>query len=87
MGFIPKEGFVPDAETAIKIAEAVWIPIYGDEVLDEKPFQATYVKAKDCWRVTGTFPENTDGVIRFGGVAEIIISKSNGEILYVNHGK
>src|SRR5262249_7899264 len=29
----PKEGYVPDAATAIKIAEAVWIPIYGEETL------------------------------------------------------
>lgn len=26
-------GFVPAAETAVKIAEAVWLPIYGESVL------------------------------------------------------
>lgn len=33
----PKDGLVPNAETAIKIAEAVWLPIYGDGVFKKKP--------------------------------------------------
>jgi len=38
---MPKNGFVPDAGTAKKIAEAIWVPIYGQEMIDgEKPFQA-----------------------------------------------
>jgi hypothetical protein len=28
-GIHPKDGFVPDSTTAIKIAEAVWIPLGG----------------------------------------------------------
>lgn len=27
----PKEGFVPDAKTATRVAVAVWEPIYGEE--------------------------------------------------------
>ena len=38
---MPSGGFVPDAATAKKIAEAVWLPIYGKKVLSEKPYQAT----------------------------------------------
>ena len=35
----PPDGYVPDAKTAIRIAEAVWLPIYGKKVLDdEKPY-------------------------------------------------
>jgi hypothetical protein len=30
-GYVPKDGFVPDAKTAIAIAEAVLKPIYGAE--------------------------------------------------------
>ena len=41
--YVPKDGFVPDAHTAIRIAEAVWIPIYGEQKLKkEKPFHAQY---------------------------------------------
>src|SRR5437868_14847527 len=29
--YIPKDGFVPNQETAIKIAEAIWLPVYGDK--------------------------------------------------------
>jgi hypothetical protein len=31
----PKNGFVPNQETAIRIAGAVWIPIYGAEGVAE----------------------------------------------------
>src|SRR5438067_2387784 len=38
----PQPGFVPDQATALKIAEAVLIPIYGADMIEqEKPFVAT----------------------------------------------
>ena len=38
----PVDGMVPDENTAIRIAEAVWIPLYGEEhVLVEEPYMAT----------------------------------------------
>jgi hypothetical protein len=37
----PKNGFVPDAETAVKIAEAVLIPVYGEKhIMSERPFKS-----------------------------------------------
>jgi hypothetical protein len=77
----PKEGFVPDQETAVRIAEAVLTPIYGNkQVQAEKPFQA--ILKREVWVVTGRLPEGADG-----GVAEVRISKVTGEILAVHHGK
>ena len=77
----PKEGYVPDAATAIKIAEAVWIPIYGEETLkDERPFTAHLVNG--VWIVQGTLP---DGWL--GGTAYAEISKETGRILNVIHFK
>ena len=77
--FVPENGFVPDEKTAIKIAEAIWYPIYGDEIYDEKPFKA---ELKDSvWVVRGTL--NFD----VGGVAYIEIQKSDCKILKVAHGK
>jgi len=32
-GGVPTGGCVPNAETAIRIAEAVWSPIFGDEIV------------------------------------------------------
>lgn len=76
---VPKDGFVPDEKTAIKIAEAIWYPIYGDDIYDEKPFKA---ELKDgVWVVRGTL--NYD----VGGVAYIEIQKNDCKILKVTHGK
>ena len=79
--FKPKDGFVPTEETATRIAEAVWLPIYGKETIEqEKPFQAKL--SNGVWTVTGTLPEG-----HLGGVALAEISKENGAILRVIHGK
>ena len=40
--FRPKEGFVPDAETAVRVGEAVLMPVYGEKrIVGERPFKAT----------------------------------------------
>ena len=79
--YMPPEGYVPDAKTAIKIAEAVWLPIYGEkEIGSEKPFVATL---KDgVWTVQGTY----NSPAYFGGTALIKISKKDGHILQCLHG-
>ena len=79
--YAPASGFVPDAATAKRIAEAVWLPIYGKKVLSEKPYQAT-LNSKGVWVVEGFLPKDMDG-----GVAYIEISKQDGRILAVTHGK
>lgn len=80
--YMPPNGFVPDAATASRIAEAVWIPIWGEaQVAAEKPFKATLYG--DVWTVTGKdLPPGT-----VGGVAEADISKRDGRILRVIHGQ
>jgi len=80
-GYKPPKGYVPDATTAIKIAEAVWIPIYGKAKLsDEKPFNARLVNG--VWNVQGTLPRGS-----MGGTAFAEISKETGCIIKVGHGK
>lgn len=79
--YMPAGGFVPDAATAIRIAEAVWLPIYGKKVLSEKPYQAR-PNSKGVWIVEGYLPKDMKG-----GVAYIEISKRDGRILEVTHGK
>ncbi|MBZ5507634.1 MAG: YbbC/YhhH family protein [Acidobacteriia bacterium] len=79
----PKAGFVPNAETAVKVAEAVLIPVYGEKVLSERPFKATL--EGDVWTVEGTLH---CGAPRCnGGTAEVKISKSTGQILHMIHYK
>ena len=77
----PPAGYVPDAATAIRIAVAVWEPIYGKkQISSEKPYHATL---KDgVWVVEGSLPDDA-----LGGVAIAEISKSDGTILRVSHGQ
>ena len=75
-----QDGYVPNEEAAIKIAEAVWTSIYGNLTEKSKPFIAKYHEEGDYWEVHGTLPGNTRG-----GVPEIKISRVNGSVLYVNH--
>lgn len=81
----PKDGYVSDEITAIKIAEAVLTPIYGEKVInEEKPFKT---ELKDgVWIVEGTL-HCPEGQRCIGGVVVIEISKDDGKILRVSHGK
>ncbi len=81
-GYVPKEGFVPTKEVAIKIAVAVWEPIYGaDKIANEKPYKAV-LDEKGVWTVTGSLPEGAKG-----GVAEARIAKVDARIIAVMHYK
>jgi hypothetical protein len=84
-GHMPSKGFVPDEETAIKIAEAVWLPIYGRSVLGQKPYKATLMDGKN-WLVEGTGRRILSFIFASGGgVAFTEIDKFSGEILWVIH--
>jgi len=75
-GYIPKSGFVPNEVTAIKIAEAIWFPIYGDRIFRKKPY---IVKLKNnIWIVEGTLSPKSKG-----GVPYIEIQKKDGKVLKV----
>ena len=80
--YVPSAGYVPNANTATRIAVAVWSPIYGEKQIEgEKPFRAKLVKG--VWIVEGSLPGNYSP----GGVAIAEISKQDGRILRVSHGK
>ena len=77
----PENVIVPDAKTAISIAEAIWIPLYGKkEIMKEKPFRA--VLTNSVWIVRGFLPNGYRG-----GVAIAEISKETGCVLRVLHEK
>jgi NTF2 fold immunity protein len=89
-GYKPKAGFVPDSKTAVAVAEAVLIPIYGKEQIEkERPFTATL--RHDVWTIEGTLncfdAKGTKTTDCDGGVAVVKISKGDGQILYMLHGK
>lgn len=79
--YVPPHGFVPDSSTAVRIAEAVWIPIYGEQTVSrERPFTARL--RNGVWTVVGSLPRGQPG-----GVAVAEISKRTGGIIRVSHGK
>jgi hypothetical protein len=85
-GFVPKAGFVPTADVARIVAEAVLLPVYGEKTITaERPFKATL--KGDIWTVTGSVPCNDPprGAVCPGGAAQVRISKKTGQILYMTH--
>jgi hypothetical protein len=77
----PKDGFVPNAETAIQIAVAVWTPIYGKEKIERQKPHKAYLK-EGVWHVSGSMPRQ-----QLGGVAIAEIAKGDARVIRVSHGK
>ena len=74
-----QRGMVPDKETAIKIAESIWYPIFGSQIYNEQPFEAV-LEGDSVWFVHGNLPQGW-----LGGCAEIRIRKKDASITYVIH--
>jgi hypothetical protein len=77
--YIPPNGFVPDSLTAVRIATAVWSPIYGEQqIKGQQPYRASL--RDSIWTVEGSLPDGMRG-----GVASAEISKRDGRIIRVSH--
>lgn len=77
----PGDGFVPDAETAVRVAEAILGRIFGEDILaPQRPFRVMLRDGR--WIIKGSIPEHA-----LGGVAHIEISQGDGRILRVAHGE
>lgn len=73
------QGYVPDAETAIRIAEEVWFPMFGKDTIEkQKPYKVSLVDG--FWFVEGTLPDNA-----LGGTVHISISQDDGTVLRAYH--
>jgi hypothetical protein len=89
-GHKPEKGYVPDADTAVQIAEAVLVPVYGKKQIEsERPFGA---ELKDgVWTVSGTLhcSDGKGGTTTHcvGGVAVVKLSKDDARILFMMHYK
>lgn len=77
---LPDEGVIPTAEVAAKVALAISIVKYGNEVLEEMPLQICQIGG--VWKIQGTL---RDGVK--GGVIHIELNKSDGKIRSMWHDK
>jgi hypothetical protein len=70
---------VPDQDTAVRLALAVWEPIYGkDHIKRQEPYKA--VRIEDCWYVAGSLPREGRG-----GIAYAVIRVMDGKFLNVDH--
>jgi hypothetical protein len=75
----PKSGYAPDSATAIAIARAVLISVYGQKTIaDEEPLRAELKGG--VWTVIGTLKANY-----IGGTAVLQLRKDTAGILFVTH--
>jgi hypothetical protein len=90
-GFKPEGGFVPNSETAVKIAEAVLLPVYGKEKLEsERPFKAdlkggTRIVSGTLYCSDGMGGRTETGCR--GGAATVGISKADARIVSMTFGR
>lgn len=78
---IPARGFVPDEATAVAIAEAILVAIYGQESIDrQKPFLVGL--DNDVWTIFGQRKR-----VLPGGVFRIQISRQDASVKSLSHGK
>jgi hypothetical protein len=76
----PKNGFVPNEMTVVKIAEGVASAQYGEKQISlEQPFHARLHDG--VWTVKGTL--HPTGV--YGGTAVVKVRQKDGKILFVTH--
>ena len=74
-----KDGYVPDEQTAGKVAEAILTRIYGNGISDNKQFKVR-LKDSTVWIIEGTLKPG-----KVGGTPYIEIQKTDGKILKVQH--
>jgi len=92
MGEYPSDIILGETNTkcaAKEKAETVWKELYGERILQQKPYRVYFDEENDAWLVTGTlnapFPRILTYWFMAGGVANIIIRKSDGKVLAVWH--
>jgi hypothetical protein len=81
---LPEKGVLNTEESAIKVAETILVNVYGEKVLEQRPFKAKL--DGDVWKIAGTF-HCPQGVGCKGGVARIEINKKDGKVKNVIHDK
>lgn len=79
--YVPEHGFVPNETTAVEIAQAILVPIYGDAAIEkQKPFVVTL--SQNVWTIEGSSPK--DGI---GGVFLLKLARRDARVLRLTHSK
>lgn len=63
-----------DSTAAIRVATAIFQNVYGDNILNERPFVA-HQKNDSIWSISSTFKGSEKGKAVFGGSAYMEINK------------
>lgn len=78
--YSPKEGYLPDKETATAVAEIILSRIYGAEQIKKQlPFNAKLIG--EVWHISGNLDKD-----KVGGVANIKI-RNDGKIVHLSHSR
>lgn len=76
---LPSQGIIPDEATAVRVAEAVFPPIFGHEEVNKYlPYHAHLNNG--VWEVYGTLKEGSRG-----GTPQMTIQKKDGKVIEVWH--
>jgi hypothetical protein len=76
---LPVNGVVPDEATAVKIAEAIWPPIFGKDEIDKfRPYHAQLMNG--VWTVYGTLKRGSRG-----GTPQLRMRKQDAKVLEIWH--
>jgi len=75
-------GSVSDHKELVLKVEEIWISLYGKYILTERPYKLYYDEVNRVFLVTGTLPENA-----VGGVANMLIEETSGNVLAVWHSR
>ena len=71
---LPTEGVLPDEATVVKVAEAVFAPVFGNDAVSKyRPYHA--VLKHGIWTVYGTLQTNARG-----GTPMMTVQKSDGRV-------
>lgn len=79
-------GEIKDFEEAKKVAEKIWIEVYGKEVLKKRPYKVFFDYESEVWLVEGS-SSSSKYAITNGGVPYFIVEKKTGRVLAIWHDK
>lgn len=77
-------GEIMDEDKAIEEAQKVWIEVFGEDIKKQRPYKVSFDERNEIWLIEGTFKNALFGSEK-GGVAHIIIRKSDGKVLALWH--
>jgi hypothetical protein len=77
-----KRDYVPDEATAIRIAEAVLIPVHGQQQVEAQRPYVVSTPEQDYWLVSGSSQKK-----QFGGTFAVWIKKKSGCITNISYTK